>query len=504
MKIFPTSVIKQLDAYTIEHEPITSINLMERAASVITDALLALFPNAETPFVVFAGAGNNGGDGLAVARMLSIANRQVSVFLFNPQKRLSSDCSVNLLRLKDIPSVNVTEIGENFSLPSFSADTIIIDALFGSGLNRPLQGVWSSAVHSINSAGCKVVAIDVPSGLFGEDNSKNICENIVRANITLTLQFPKLSFLLADNAPYVGTFMVLDIGLSRQAIENEATNYYMLEKKRVAELIHPRDRFAHKGCFGRALLVAGSQGMAGASLLAARAAMRSGVGLLTVNIPNCNNYILQTAIPEAMTLLDDSATHISKTVDTSRYNAVAVGPGLGQHPDTANVLFDIISNHNKPMVIDADALNILAKKPEYFSKLPQGTILTPHPAEFERLAGKCYDAHERLQKARLFAQENKIYIILKGAFTAIATPDGDCFFNPTGNPGMATGGSGDVLTGILLALLAIGYSPLDACRIGVYVHGLAGDIACEKLSEISLMAGDIVEALPQAWKQLLN
>ncbi len=287
-------------------------------------------------------------------------------------------------------------------------------------------------------------------------------------------------------------------------LEGVATNYYMIEKQEVSMLLTPRDKFAHKGCFGRALLVAGAQGMAGASLLSARAALRSGVGLLSINLPGGNNTILQTALPEAMTILDTCETHISHIGDTRRFDAIAVGPGLGQHPDTANALLRFIEESQNRLILDADALNILAKHPEYISKLPYGTILTPHQAEFERLAGKCNNRCECLQKASVLAKNHGLYIILKGAFTAIVTPVGDIYFNPTGNPGMATGGSGDVLTGILLALLAMGYAPVDVCRMGVYVHGLAGDIASDTLGEISLMAGDIVEYLPHAWKQLLN
>lgn len=284
----------------------------------------------------------------------------------------------------------------------------------------------------------------------------------------------------------------------------DTDNYYMLEREDISELLTPRNKFSHKGDFGRALLVAGSHGFAGASLLAARAALRSGVGLLTVNIPRGNNVILQTALPEAMTLCDACETHITSLVDTTRFNTVAVGPGLGQNPETSKVLLQLIETVDKPMVLDADALNILSQNPEYLSKLPAGTILTPHPVEFDRLACHSANPYERLQKARMCARRFNLYIILKGAYTAIATPDGECFFNPTGNPGMATGGSGDVLTGILLTLLAMGHKPVDASRIGVYVHGLAGDIASDALGEISLIAGDIIEFLPRAWKQMLN
>lgn len=501
MKIFPTSGIKQLDAYTIEHEPISSIDLMERAARALAGAIAARW-NTSTRLTVFAGPGNNGGDALAVARLLMGRGYRVETFLFNTQGKLSPDCAANMERLAAVPDVDFHEVTSQFTFPKLTADDVIIDGLFGSGLNKPLAGGFAAVVKFINASPARVVSIDVPSGLMGEDNTYNTSAAIVRADLTLSLQLPKLAFLFAENEMYVGEWRLLDIGLSLQALEEMPTDYELTEPASAAALLRPRGRFAHKGNFGRALLVAGSQGMAGASVLAARACLRSGVGLLTAHVPFCNNDIVQTAVPEAMTELDLSDTCFATPIDTDDYQAVAVGPGLGQQPETVSALLEQVETCETPMVLDADALNILGENRAYLSHLPKGSILTPHPKELERLVGKCQNSYERLERARELARQVSVHIVLKGAYTAVITPEGKCRFNPTGNPGMATGGSGDVLTGILLALLAQGYAAGDAAVLGVYVHGLAGDLAADECGEISLTAGDIVAHLPQAWKEL--
>ena len=337
---------------------------------------------------------------------------------------------------------------------------------------------------------------------MGEDNTYNVHTNIVRAHLTLSLQLPKLAFLFAENEPYVGEWQLLDIGLSEDAIHDMETDFRLLEHEDVSALLKPRSRFAHKGNFGRALLIAGSQGMAGASVLAARACLRSGVGLLTVHVPFCNNFIVQTSVPEAMTELDISDTCFAAATDTDDYQAVAIGPGLGKAAEAEAALLEQIEICQTPMVVDADALNLLGEKRNYIGRLPKGSILTPHPKELERLVGKCQNSYERLMKARELAKSAGVHIILKGAYSAIVTPAGKCFFNPTGNPGMATGGSGDVLTGVVLALLAQGYEPEKAACLATYVHGLAGDVACKKQGAVGMTVGDIVACLPLAWKML--
>ena len=504
MKIFPTASIKQLDAYTIENEPVASIDLMERAARALASAIAGRW-SKETGFTVFAGPGNNGGDALAVARLLAERGYRVETFLFNTKGGLSADCATNMERLAAMPGADFHVVTSQFVFPKLTADDVIIDGLFGSGLNKPLAGGFAAVVKFINASPAQVVSIDIPSGLMGEDNSyntSNTLSGIVHADLTLSLQLPKLSFLFAENEPYVGEWRLLDIGLSREAIDETPTDYSLTEPADVALLLKPRGKFAHKGHFGRALLIAGSQGMAGASVLAARACLRSGVGLLTVHVPFCNNGIVQTAVPEAMTEIDLSDICFATATDTNDYQAVAVGPGIGRLPDTAAALAEQIETSETPMVLDADALNILGEDRALLSRLPKGSILTPHPAEMDRLVGKCRNSFERLERARELARNADVHIVLKGAYTAVIAPDGTCRFNTTGNPGMATGGSGDVLTGILLALLAQGYAPGDAAALGVCVHGCAGDLAAEELGQIAMTAGDIVAHLPQAWKDL--
>lgn len=499
MKIFPTSAIKAIDAYTIEHEPIASIDLMERAARALTDAVLECC--TERSFAIFAGPGNNGGDGLAVARMLHSAGCRVCVWVVNPNGKLSPDCAVNLERLGeyDIP---VTEINNSFSMPPLDHDTIILDALFGSGLNKPVNsGIFADVIRGINASGCRVVAVDMPSGLMGEENTQQ-GSAAIKAAKTLTLQFPKLSLLMPENADNVGLIEILDIGLSKEGMENKVSRFHYTDEKDIKSLLKPRRRHSHKGDYGRALLVAGSRGMAGASVLAARAALRSGLGLLTVHIPTCNNTTVQVAVPEAMTSIDSDECCFSDFVDVSKYSAVAVGPGLGQSSKSEKALLRLIENCHVPMVLDADALNILARTPEYMRRLPKGSVITPHPGEFARLTASERTRLESIEKASFFARENDVCVVLKGAYTLVASPDGNLHFNSTGNPGMATGGSGDVLTGIILALLSQGYSAVDAARIGVYMHGLAGDYAALDKGLISLVAGDIVESLPFAFKNV--
>ena len=499
MKIFPSSSIKKLDAYTIENEPITSIDLMERAATVLTKAITDRW-NTETPVTIFAGPGNNGGDALAVARMMAEKGYKIEVFLFNTKGELSPDCQANKELVEMMDEITFHEVSTQFAPPTLTDEHLVIDGLFGSGLNKPLSGGFAAVVKYINSSPATVASIDIPSGLMGEENTFNVRANIIRADVTFSLQLPKLAFLFAENAEFIGEWELLDINLSQEGIEELDTNYEMLEVEDIRTIIKPRKRFSHKGNFGHALLIAGSRGMAGASILSARACLRSGVGLLTVHAPICNNSILQTAVPEAIVEQDASETCFAIPTDTDDYQAVGVGPGLGRNEETEAALLEQLNGCQTPLVVDADALNILANHRHALTNLPKGSILTPHPKELERLVGKCQDSYERLTKAIELARTAKVHIVLKGAYSAIITPTGKCFFNPTGNPGMATAGSGDVLTGIILALLAQGYTAEEAAKTGTFVHGLAGDFARKKLGTIGLTAGDIVNNLPMAWR----
>ena len=502
MKIFTTAQIRELDKYTIEHEPIASLDLMERAARALTQVVVQEWTVA-TPIVIFAGPGNNGGDALAMARMLSEQNYQVSVYLFNISGHLSADCAANKQRLLDTKlAKNFVEVSTEFDPPVLDSNTLVIDGLFGSGLNKPLAGGFASLVKYINASPSKVVSIDVPSGLMTEDNAYNVRANIIRANMTLTLQHPKLSFLFPENQQFVGQLRVLDIKLSKEGIEKIEASFTMIEESDVRERLLIRSPFAHKGQMGTALMIAGCYGMAGAAVLATKACLRSGVGKVVVNSPRRNIPILQTAIPEAVVQSGSEETIFAETIDTDDYQAMGIGPGLGQSEQTAIALIAQLRRTQCPIVADADAINILGNHRAWLQQLPKEIILTPHPKELDRLEGHSADTYERITKACNLAERLKGYVILKGHYTAICCPDGHVMFNTTGNAGMATAGSGDVLTGILTGLLARGYKPQDACIVGVYLHGLAGDLAAKEIGEESLIAGDIIQYIGKAFKRL--
>lgn len=501
VKILTNIQIKEWDKYTIENEPISSIDLMERAARALTSAITRRW-GKNIPVILFAGPGNNGGDTLAVARMLSEQGYQTSTYLFNTSNKLSADCAINKERLLACEAISFTEVTSQFTPPTLSKGDLVVDGLFGSGLNKPLHGGFASVVKYINASQSTVVSIDIPSGLMCEDNEYNVKSHIVRADVTLTLQLPKLAFLFAENEEMIGELEILDIQLHPKGLEEAHTLYHITEEEEMRRLIHSRKRFSHKGNFGHALLIAGQYGMAGASILSAKACLRCGVGLLTAHVPQRNNDILQISVPEAILEHDSNDDCFSSLSNGDSYDAIAIGPGIGQHPDTALAVIEQTKRAHVPVILDADALNILSTHKGWMLQLPKHTILTPHPKELERMIGFCNDSFERLNKAKELATRQQIYIIIKGAWSTVVTPEGYAFFNPTGNPGMATAGSGDVLTGILLALAAEGYTPEDACRLGVYVHGLAGDIAAGKLGEISMTASDIIDCLPEAWMKL--
>ncbi|MBP3788982.1 MAG: NAD(P)H-hydrate dehydratase [Prevotella sp.] len=502
MKIFTRAQIQELDNYTIEHEPIKSIDLMERSARVLTRAITERWPKS-VPVVVFAGPGNNGGDALAVARMLMEQDYQVQTYLFNITGHLSADCAENKQRLSDKKGLPLyIEVKQEFDPPRLEKGMLVVDGLFGSGLNKPLAGGFASLVKYINASQAEVVSIDVPSGLMTEDNTYNVSTNIVKATQTLTLGQLKLSFLFAENQTYVGELRILDINLSKEGIAKMEAHYTFLEEENVRALYRPRHPFAHKGQMGQALVIAGCYGMAGAAILTTKACLRAGAGKVTVHSPKRNVPILQTAVPEAVLSIDREETIFTEGVATEDFNAVGIGPGLGTSEQTAITLIAQLRRTQCPLVVDADALNILANRRAWLQQLPKGIILTPHPKELDRMEGKCVDSYERLTKARELAERLQGYVILKGHHTAICMPDGHVVFNSTGNAGMATAGSGDVLTGIITALLARGYERPAACMLGVYLHGLAGDLAAAELGEESLMASDIINYLPKAFLRI--
>lgn len=503
MKIFTSAQIHELDRYTIEHEPIKSVDLMERAAKAITRAVAEEW-TTHTPVVVFAGPGNNGGDALAVARLLTNEGYKVRTYLFNITNHLSDDCVTNRQRLLDgRHAKDFTEITAKFDPPELTADTLVIDGLFGSGLNKPLAGGFASLVKYINQSPAKVVSIDVPSGLMSEDNTYNVRANIIHATLTLTLHEKKLAFLFGDAQQFIGRLKVLDIRLSQEYIQKTEAQYYVLEESDVRSRLLHRDDFAHKGNMGNALIVAGSYGMSGAAILATRACMRSGAGKITVHTPKKNYGVIQISVPEAVLHMDHEETAFTEAVDTDGFDALGIGPGLGCQETTAIAMIAQIRRAQCPIVADADALNILASHRAWMQQLPKGIIMTPHPKELDRLTGSPANADfERLHRTRELAQSLQAYIILKGHNSALCLPDGQVVFNPTGNSGMATAGSGDVLTGIITALLARGYHQHNACIVGMYLHGLAGDIAVKTLGKESLTASDIIDYLPHAFKHL--
>jgi len=491
MKILTSHQIRAVDAFTIEREPISSIDLMERAACACVDWFIYHF-DTRRKVAVFAGYGNNGGDGLAIARLLRLMNYDVSVYMLAGSENLSPDALTNYQRLTDVSSLILTEN----KLPELHPSAIVIDALFGTGLSRPLEGCLAvQTVAHINKSGCTVVSVDIPSGLFCDDNSQNNPENIIRAHHTLTFQQPKLSFFFAENADFVGNWEVLDIGLLPEAIEKQKSKYFVLQKQDAGN-IPLRHKFAHKGDFGHVCLIAGSYGMMGACVLATKACLRTGAGLVTAHIPQKGNDIVQISVPEALVSLDENSEVFSKIPDLSRFSAIGVGCGIGKKPETQQALFELLQamkGCSGKLVLDADALNILSENPEWLKLLPPDSILTPHPKEFDRLAGISENSYQRHLKQIEMAQKYSVIIVLKGAHTLIAVPDGRCFFNTTGNPGMATGGSGDVLTGIIVSLLAQGWHPVRAACTGVWLHGEAGDKAVLKRGQQALIAGDIIK-----------
>ena len=501
MKLFTSAQIHELDKYTIENEPIKSIDLMERAAKAITQAITEVW-GSQTPVIIFAGPGNNGGDALAVGRMLCDKGYDVCAYLFNVSGSLSEDCIINRKRLFDKKSKALIEVTQEFEPPQLEAGTLVVDGLFGSGLNKPLAGGFASLVKYINASPAQVVSIDIPSGLMTEDNTYNVRTNIIRANLTLTLQLPKLSFLFPENQMYIGRLKILDIRLSKQGIDKIDANYTLIEENDIRPRLLHRDPFAHKGKMGNALIIAGSYGMGGASVLATKACLRAGAGKVTTHTPKRNSLLLQISVPEAIIQFDREETIFSEAVDTEDFNAVGIGPGLGTSEQTAIAIIAQLRRTQCPIVADADAINVIANHRAWLQQLPKGIIMTPHPKEFDRLEGPSTDSYERLMKARDLAQRLHGYILVKGHHTSLCLPDGHIMFNSTGNAGMATAGSGDVLTGIITGLLARGYKHEDACVVGMYLHGLAGDIAARELGIESVIASDLIKYIPQAFKRI--
>lgn len=497
-KILSTKQIKEWDAYTIQHEPIASIDLMERACRAFESWFVERF-DSNHRIGIICGTGNNGGDGLGIARLLYESGYNVQSWIVKGDATESIDFKINRDRLRN--KITIAELTLKCDQAIFSSCDILIDAIFGSGLSRAPEGLYAKAIDFINQTNALRIAVDVPSGLMMDKSSTG---SIVKAHHTVSFQLPKLAFFLPQNYPFVGRWSIVPIGLNKDFIKQTSTPYSYISLKDIKRILKPRLTFDHKGRYGYALIVAGSIGKIGASVLASRASLRAGLGLLTVHIPKCGNAIMQTAVPEAMVSIDKNEEFLTSVENTAQYSAIGIGPGLGQHSETVKAFTAILKQFESPIVIDADALNILSANKDLMNLIPQGSILTPHPKEFERLVGNWKDDFERLVKQQQLAKQLKCVVVLKGAYSSIVSPDGNVYFNSTGNPGMATGGSGDVLTGILTGLLAQHYSPLEAAQLGVYLHGLSGDMAAYEKGMNSLIASDIIEFLPSAFKKIAS
>lgn len=501
MKILPIEKIREADAYTIENEPVDSIDLMERAAKACYKWMIKKVKSTDR-IRIFCGLGNNGGDGLAMARLLAKKDYRVEVFVIRYSDTSSEDFKINLDNLKYQARVKIHEVNSIKDLPDELACDWVVDAIFGSGLSKPVQGFVAEVIEYVNNSEARVISVDIPSGLFADMSSIDSGGAIILADYTLSFEFPKRAFMFAENLPYVKEWEIMPIGLHPDFVNTLIESDYFLMRKDISRLIHKRRKFDHKGRFGHALLIAGSYGKMGASVLASEACLRAGTGLLTTHIPRQGYCILQTAIPEAMASIDRSENTFSEVPSLDAYNAVGVGPGIGLEKETQTALKVLIQNTGLPILFDADAINILGENKTWLSFIPQGSIFTPHPKEFERLTGKTNNAFERDQIQREFSIKYKAYVVLKGYATAISCPDGRIFYNSTGNPGMATAGSGDVLTGIILGLLAQHYKPFEACIVGAYLHGLAGDLATESLGPEASLASDISGHIGKAYQLL--
>lgn len=501
MKIPTIKNARSADAYTIENEPITSVDLMERAATTAFNWIEnKLNRETERCMKIFCGMGNNGGDGFVLGRLFCKKHYDVEVFLVHVGEKMSHDCQVNYERLKALNPSVIHDVSSKNDFPEISDSDVVIDAMFCSGLTRPLEGLAAEMVEHLNNNQAVRIAIDIASGLNGDGFATS--KYTFRPDYTLSFQFPKLAFLLPENEPFVGNWEVLDIKIHPDYVEKVESVNFLAESEVVRPLVHRRGKHSHKGTYGHALLIAGSTGKTGAALLAAESCLRSGVGLLTAHLPKSATLPLQVYLPEAMMSVDESEDCFSQLPDLLNYTAIGAGPGLGKRPETANALKRLIQETKVPVVLDADALNIISENKTWLAFLPERTIMTPHPKEFERLFGKTENSLQRLELQLEMSRKYNLIIVLKGANTAVTFPTGACFFNTTGNPGMATAGSGDVLTGIILSLVAQRYTPEEAALLGVYLHGLAGDIAASENGMESLIASDISKNIGKAFRKL--
>lgn len=495
MKILSSEQIYQADKATIRNEPISGLDLMERAGTILTDRILQSISEKQR-IIIFCGVGNNGGDGLVIARSLLLCQMNVKVFVVEYSKRYSDDMLENYRRFLELGKENVSLIQNEKDFPVLSDDDIIIDCIFGIGLNRAPDSWVKQLIIYLNKQSAFKIAVDIPSGLFATSPVQDP-EAVFRANLVLTLQVPKLAFFLPDYALFVEKFEVLDIGLDSGFLSEINPVATLLTKEFISKLYKPRRKFDHKGSFGHALIVGGSYGKIGSITLASKAAFRAGSGLVTAFIPKCGYEILQITVPEAMVITDENGVNLSEIKLDFEPEAVAIGMGMGTSEKTIRAFRNFLKSYKKPVIIDADGLNVISENPDLLELVPKKSILTPHPGELKRLIDNWKNDFEKIEKCKVFVQKHKVILVVKGACTMIFSGE-ELFINSTGNPGMGTAGSGDTLSGILAGLLGQGYSPKSAALFGIYIHGLAGDLAAKALGEDSVMAGDIVSFLPNA------
>ncbi len=496
MKILSANQKREADIFTIKNEPISSIDLMERASKACV-SWIEKNCSVESKFQIFCGIGNNGGDGLVIARLLFTKKYKVEVSIIRFSETETEIFTANLKRLEKLP-IKIKD-----SLVSDKIDVkegyILIDALLGSGLNKPLDGNLKHRIQELNASEKFIISIDVPSGLFID--SINQKEQVsIEADVSLTFQTPPLSFFMVENDGRVGDWKLLDIGLDAGFVDDSEAVYNYIESQEIAKILQPRQKHNYKGSFGHALLVAGSKSKGGAAILSAKAAMRSGLGLLTMGIPDSVLNPMQISCPEAMSIVlgKEEITSVPTTIDT--YTSIGIGPGIGVGKSSTNFLKTLIQDSKVPLLLDADALNILSENKTWLSFIPQNSIFTPHIGEFKRLILNSDDSFDRLKAQIEFSKKFECIVILKGPNSQISLPDGRVYFNSTGNPGMATAGCGVVLSGLITGLLARRYHPMYAAILGVYLHGLAGDIAAEKFGEEGMKAGDIIDEISSAFQ----
>ncbi|MCZ2101099.1 MAG: NAD(P)H-hydrate dehydratase [Chitinophagales bacterium] len=496
MKLISGNEFKKWDQFTIEEERIASIDLMERASQAFVDEFIALTQDRPEQLDIICGKGNNGGDGLAIARICRALFLDVHVHILDFMPTASEDFDINLKRLYKLDDVPVTFYTDTF--PEISKNSIIIDAILGTGVNKPVIGMLASWIDYINTLPNRIISVDMPSGLPTEGVAMGTA---IRSNAVITFQLPKLSFFLRENDMYCPFWKVVDIGLSAAYYETIEAAAYWIDKKLIRKIHQPRGRHTHKGNYGHALIIAGSEGKIGAAILATLGCLRSGAGLVTTTVPECGREIIHETIPEAM-VLSKGYTCFNGSIKNLSSFSIGLGPGLGTHDKTVASVKTLLKSVEKPMVIDADGLNILAMNPELLLDLPAGSILTPHFKEFQRLFGAVDTEVEMISRAIEIAKKYQWILVLKGAYSRIITPEGEQYINSTGNPGMATAGSGDVLTGVITGLMAQGLKPNHAAILGVYLHGLAGNLALKQQSVESLIAGDIVRTLGAAFNRI--